>query len=203
MVHAHCRSAPESRRQEPGEPAAVLASGQGTGSGAVNEVVGRPRHQGCPEGGEVAIPLDGMDEPTLRRASGGTRDMVLPGNKKFVEGDIIPRPKAGAAASGSSPANGDSEDAFPLRADPGRVRRPVSRRPRAARPRQAPLRQTRKRGCAAPATSTSGSPANYFDRPHRQPQRWRGGSRCGGRARKRSRSWRRSSKRASRRAGMS
>jgi len=62
------------------------------------------------EGGEVAIPLDGMDEPRFRR-EGGTRDMVLPGNKKFVEGDIIPRPNQ-RSAKGSSPGEGDSEDAF-------------------------------------------------------------------------------------------
>jgi uncharacterized sporulation protein YeaH/YhbH (DUF444 family) len=62
------------------------------------------------EGGEVAIPLDGMDEPRFRR-EGGTRDMVLPGNKKFVEGDIIPRPNQ-RGAKGSGPGEGDSEDAF-------------------------------------------------------------------------------------------
>jgi uncharacterized sporulation protein YeaH/YhbH (DUF444 family) len=62
------------------------------------------------EGGEVAIPLDGMDEPRFRR-EGGTRDMVLPGNKKFVEGDIIPRPNS-RGGKGSGPGEGDSEDAF-------------------------------------------------------------------------------------------
>jgi uncharacterized sporulation protein YeaH/YhbH (DUF444 family) len=62
------------------------------------------------EGGEVAIPLDGMDEPRFRR-EGGTRDMVLPGNKKFVEGDIIPRPNQ-RSAKGTGPGEGDSEDAF-------------------------------------------------------------------------------------------
>jgi len=62
------------------------------------------------EGGEVAIPLDGMDEPRFRRV-GGTRDMVLPGNKKFVEGDIIPRPNS-RSGKGSGPGEGDSEDAF-------------------------------------------------------------------------------------------
>src|ERR1700759_5433820 len=46
------------------------------------------------EGGEVSIPLDGMHEPRFR-TEGGTRDRVLPGNKKFVEGDIIERPKGG------------------------------------------------------------------------------------------------------------
>lgn len=33
------------------------------------------------EGGEVSIPLDGTNKPRFRR-EGGTRDMVLPGNKK-------------------------------------------------------------------------------------------------------------------------
>jgi Protein of unknown function (DUF444) len=46
------------------------------------------------EGG-IAIPLDGMHEPRFR-CEGGTRDMVLPGNKKFVEGDMLPRSGDGA-----------------------------------------------------------------------------------------------------------
>ncbi|MDU6962780.1 MAG: DUF444 family protein, partial [Staphylococcus sp.] len=62
------------------------------------------------EGGEVSIPLDGMDEPRFRR-EGGTRDMVLPGNKKFIEGDILPRSGDGSGRK-SGPGQGDSEDAF-------------------------------------------------------------------------------------------
>ena len=62
------------------------------------------------EGGEVSIPLDGMHEPRFR-TEGGTRDRVLPGNKKFVEGDIIERPKGGGGR-GSQPGEGDSEDDF-------------------------------------------------------------------------------------------
>src|SRR5712672_2512607 len=62
------------------------------------------------EGGEVSIPLDGMNEPRFRR-EGGTRDMVLPGNKKFVEGDMLPRSGEGRGkASGAGEV--DSEDAF-------------------------------------------------------------------------------------------
>jgi hypothetical protein len=63
------------------------------------------------EGGEVSIPLDGMNEPRFRR-EGGTRDMVLPGNKKFIEGDILPRQGGGSGKSGNEPGEGDSEDAF-------------------------------------------------------------------------------------------
>jgi uncharacterized sporulation protein YeaH/YhbH (DUF444 family) len=62
------------------------------------------------EGGEVSVPLDGMEEPRFHR-DGGTRDMVLPGNKKFVEGDYLPRP-SGGRAKGSGPGEGDSEDTF-------------------------------------------------------------------------------------------
>src|SRR5882762_10439383 len=62
------------------------------------------------EGGEVIIPLDGMHEPRFRR-EGGTRDMVLPGNKKFIEGDYLQRSGQGSAKD-SGPGEGDSEDAF-------------------------------------------------------------------------------------------
>src|SRR6201991_1030633 len=63
------------------------------------------------EGGEVSIPLDGMNEPRFHR-EGGIRDMVLPGNKKFVEGDRLPRSGGDGRGRGSDPGEGDSEDAF-------------------------------------------------------------------------------------------
>jgi uncharacterized sporulation protein YeaH/YhbH (DUF444 family) len=62
------------------------------------------------EGGEVSIPLDGMNEPRFHR-EGGTRDMVLPGNKKFIEGDMLPRSGQGSGKT-SGPGEGDGEDAF-------------------------------------------------------------------------------------------
>ena len=63
------------------------------------------------EGGEVSIPLDGMNEPRFHR-EGGTRDMVLPGNKKFIEGDILPRSGADGRGRASDPGEGEGEDAF-------------------------------------------------------------------------------------------
>ncbi len=62
------------------------------------------------EGGEVSIPLDGMHEPRFRR-EGGTHDRVLPGNKKFVEGDVLPR-SGEARGKASQPGEGDGEDDF-------------------------------------------------------------------------------------------
>ncbi|MHB2167127.1 YeaH/YhbH family protein [Alsobacter sp. R-9] len=66
------------------------------------------------KGGDVTIPGDGVREPTLRRASGGgRRDMVLPGNREFVEGDTIPRPGGGGGRGGSQGSeDGGGEDDF-------------------------------------------------------------------------------------------
>lgn len=65
------------------------------------------------EGGEVAIPIDDLHEPSLRRGSDGVRDHVLPGNKDFIEGDRLRRPHGGAGGGGSEGAtDGEGEDAF-------------------------------------------------------------------------------------------
>src|SRR5690606_7699955 len=61
---------------------------------------------------EVSIPRGGIREPSLRRGgSGGFRDYVLPGNKRFIEGDVIERPPAGAGG-GSEAGDGEGEDEF-------------------------------------------------------------------------------------------
>jgi uncharacterized sporulation protein YeaH/YhbH (DUF444 family) len=64
------------------------------------------------KGGEITIPAGGVHEPHLRRSSqGGVRDYVLPGNKKYIEGDSIPRPEQGGGASSASDS-GEGEDEF-------------------------------------------------------------------------------------------
>ena len=62
------------------------------------------------QGGEVSIPIDGMNEPRFRR-EGGIRDHVLPGNKKFVEGDYLQR-SGDKSGKSNQPGGGDGEDAF-------------------------------------------------------------------------------------------
>jgi len=65
------------------------------------------------EGGEVSIPIDGVREPSFRRAAaGGIRDHVLPGNKHFVEGDVIERPEDGGGRGSQGSPNGGGEDEF-------------------------------------------------------------------------------------------
>ena len=63
------------------------------------------------QGGEVSIPLDGVDEPRFHRGPGGVRDHVLPGNKKFLEGDVLPRPNERGGRPKQA-GEGEGEDAF-------------------------------------------------------------------------------------------
>ncbi len=63
-------------------------------------------------GGEVSIPTDGLKEPRIRRGSAGNHEHVLPGNKTFAEGDILPRPDGGSGGQGREGGEGDGEDAF-------------------------------------------------------------------------------------------
>jgi uncharacterized sporulation protein YeaH/YhbH (DUF444 family) len=66
------------------------------------------------QGGEVALPTQGMHEPSFRRAAGsGIREHLLPGNKQYIEGDTIARPEGGGEGSGSEGSpDGDGQDDF-------------------------------------------------------------------------------------------
>ncbi|MDB5446376.1 MAG: hypothetical protein JWQ97_1693 [Phenylobacterium sp.] len=63
---------------------------------------------------DIQIPIKRIAEPRLRHAaSGGDRDQVFPGNKEFVQGDTLPKPKPGAGGKGREGVdNGEGEDAF-------------------------------------------------------------------------------------------
>jgi uncharacterized sporulation protein YeaH/YhbH (DUF444 family) len=61
----------------------------------------------------VTIPMKRIAEPRLRHGQGGNRDQVFPGNKEFVAGDLLPKPKSGQGQSGSKGApDGEGEDDF-------------------------------------------------------------------------------------------
>ena len=63
--------------------------------------------------GEVAIPADGVREPRLRRAGrGGVQDHILPGNKRFVEGDTIERDSGGSGGGSAAGGDEDGQDDF-------------------------------------------------------------------------------------------
>jgi hypothetical protein len=65
--------------------------------------------------GEISIPSEGTREPTFRHTQGARRDLVLPGNKEYVEGDLIERPQGegeGDGAGGQVGRGDGQEDAF-------------------------------------------------------------------------------------------
>lgn len=62
---------------------------------------------------KVRIPSKEVDEPHFVYGQGGDTEKVIPGNRDFVPGDKIPRPKGGGSGEGGSQAGkGESEDAF-------------------------------------------------------------------------------------------
>lgn len=66
-------------------------------------------------GDQITIPGKTLKEPGFHHMGrGGNRDYVLPGNKKFVQGDRIARPQGGDSGSGGSQASpdGEGEDEF-------------------------------------------------------------------------------------------
>ncbi|HEY7799314.1 MAG TPA: YeaH/YhbH family protein [Hyphomonadaceae bacterium] len=79
---------------------------------AVREASAKRSIKDVEKGGDIVVPADGVHEPTLRRGGvGGSREYVLPGNKKYIEGDTIPRPDEDEAGGGAS-ADGEGEDDF-------------------------------------------------------------------------------------------
>ena len=81
---------------------------------AVHESAGARGIKDADEGGDVVLPAGGVQEPSFHRnATGGIRDHLLPGNKKYVPGDTIQRPPPGGGGSGSEGSpDGDGEDEF-------------------------------------------------------------------------------------------
>jgi hypothetical protein len=65
-------------------------------------------------GEDIHIPRRDISEPVFGHGPGGVRETVHPGNKDYVSGDRIERPKGGGQGSGKGQASdsGDGEDDF-------------------------------------------------------------------------------------------
>lgn len=81
---------------------------------AVHESTANGSIKDADSGGEVVLPAQGVHEPRFHRSShGGVRDHLLPGNKEYVPGDTIPRPRGGGGDGGSEGSpDGEGEDDF-------------------------------------------------------------------------------------------
>jgi uncharacterized sporulation protein YeaH/YhbH (DUF444 family) len=66
-------------------------------------------------GEEVRIPKKDVNEPVFHHGQGGMREIVHPGNKDYVRGDRIERPKGGGgggSGKGQASDSGEGEDDF-------------------------------------------------------------------------------------------
>ena len=65
------------------------------------------------QGERVGIPARDISEPSFRHGPGGRRETVHPGNKEYLPGDKIPRPRGGAGGGGGKASKeGEGLDDF-------------------------------------------------------------------------------------------
>ncbi|MFT4099474.1 MAG: YeaH/YhbH family protein [Burkholderiaceae bacterium] len=81
---------------------------------AVSDMVADRSIKDMEHGGQVKIPVKDVSEPSFRQGGGGDREMVHPGNRKFMPGDRIKRPEGGGEGDGkgSDGGQGEGEDGF-------------------------------------------------------------------------------------------
>ncbi len=82
---------------------------------AVKKAVDQRGIRDIEQGENIAIPKRDISEPSFRHGSGGTREMVHPGNREYVRGDQIQKPQGGGGQGSGSGQAGDStggEDDF-------------------------------------------------------------------------------------------
>ena len=84
---------------------------------AVRKAVGDRSLHTIEEGADITLPRKDVSEPVFQHGSGGTREIVHPGNQEYVRGDRLPRPDGGTGGSGTGQASpdGSGEDDFTFR----------------------------------------------------------------------------------------
>ena len=91
---------------------------------SIHDTLGKRSVKGTGDSQDVVITRKGIAEPQFNHnPQTGSRDIVLPGNKDFVEGDHLEKPKGGGAGQGSGEGDasnegiGEDEFAFALSND--------------------------------------------------------------------------------------
>jgi len=82
---------------------------------AVNDAMNGRSITDMNSGEKVSIPTRDISEPVFNHGPGGHREIVHPGNKEFVTGDRVPRPRGGrggGGGSGQASNSGAGEDEF-------------------------------------------------------------------------------------------
>jgi len=76
---------------------------------AVTDAVNKRSITDMERGEEISIPKKDISEPIFHHGKGGRQRRVLPGNKEFVRGDRIDRPKGGSGGGGGGQASDQGE----------------------------------------------------------------------------------------------
>jgi len=80
---------------------------------AVAKAVSGRKIMDIEQSGQVSIPVKDITEPIFHHGSGGRREWIHPGNKKFVKGDSFDRQQQGGGGTGSRASDsGEGEDDF-------------------------------------------------------------------------------------------
>jgi uncharacterized sporulation protein YeaH/YhbH (DUF444 family) len=80
---------------------------------AVTDAVSKRSITDMERGEEISIPRKDISEPVFHHGRGGSQRRVLPGNKEFIRGDRIDRPKGGSGGGGGKASNqGEGMDDF-------------------------------------------------------------------------------------------
>lgn len=90
---------------------------------SIHDTLGKRSIKGSGDAQDVVITRKGIDEPQFgHNPKTGSRDIVLPGNKDFVEGDLLQKPRSGQGQGGgeseaSNEGIGEDEFGFALSND--------------------------------------------------------------------------------------
>jgi len=77
---------------------------------SIHDTLGKRSIKGSGDAQDVVINRKGIDEPQFsHNPQTGSRDIVLPGNKEYVEGDLLQKPKGGGAGSGGASGKASNE----------------------------------------------------------------------------------------------
>jgi uncharacterized protein len=81
---------------------------------AVSEAMAGRSIRDMDSGEKVNIPARDLSEPVFGHGPGGRREIIHPGNKEFLQGDRVPRPRGGGGGGGGGQASnkGQGEDEF-------------------------------------------------------------------------------------------
>ena len=83
---------------------------------SIHDTLGKRSIKGSSDSQDVVITRKGIDEPQFgHNPQSGSRDIVLPGNKEFVEGDLLRKPPSGQGqgkGEGEASNEGIGEDEF-------------------------------------------------------------------------------------------